>query len=86
MVPKVSINDPLAARRRWPGLGVKGTDLKEVGSTEMSAPLSTRKEYPDSSSCIDMDPEDTELRKIGPGVIDARLWSFPMPVQCQVWR
>ena len=50
LVPKVSIKEPLAARRRWPGRDTKGTDLKEVGSTEMSAPLSTRKRCPDSSS------------------------------------
>ena len=55
------------------------------GKTEMSAPLSIKKESPVFLSLTDMEPEDVMvLREMVPGIIDARRWSFPEC--CQVWR
>ena len=90
--PKVSIKVPLAARRRWPGLGKElpkdfSLDKKEIGNTDMSAPLSIKKEYFDAESKTDIDPEESVTRETMPGVNDARRWSFPGPRQCcRAWR
>ena len=42
--------------------------IKDKGITEMSAPVSTKKEKPDTLSNTDIEPWDTELRKSVPGV------------------
>ena len=60
-------------------------DFKNAkGITEMSAPLSTRKENPELESKTDIDPEDEVLRETMPGVIAARRWLFPEPTEA--WR
>ena len=84
LVPKVSMVEPLAALRRWPGRGMGALLLlsliiKDNGITEMSAPLSTRKEHLEVASKTDIDPDDEVLSETMPGVIDARLWRFPDP-------
>ena len=59
LVPKVSMKDPFAARRRCPGRGrrdVEQAGKKDKGITEMSAPVSTKKENSDSLSNTDMEP------------------------------
>ena len=90
-LPKVSIKVPFAARRRWPCLGKKlpvdcFLDKKEIGNTDMSAPLSIKKEHFEAESKTDIDPDVSVTREIMPGANDARLWSFPGPRCCQVWR
>ena len=79
-VPKVSIKVPFAARRRCPGRGTRSLcDLgrKEIGITEMSAPLSIKNEVPEALSNTDIEPEETELREMMPDATGARLWRFP---------
>ena len=56
-----------------------GIPKKDSGITEMSAPLSTRKEHWEFESQTDMDPEEEVLRETMPGVIGARRWRFPEP-------
>ena len=58
LVPKVSINEPFAALRRCPGLkrGLEEGDKKVKGITEMSAPVSTKKDNLDTVSSTDMEP------------------------------
>ena len=46
----------------------------------MSAPLSIKKDVPETLSKTDMEPEVTELREMMPDAIGVRLWSFPVPV------
>ena len=53
--------------------------IKDKGNTEMSAPLSTRKEHLEEASKTDIDPNDEVLSETMPGVADARLWRFPKP-------
>ena len=81
-MPKVSINEQLAALRRCPGRAggslVAGLRFKkDKGSTKMSAPVSTKKEDLETLSKTDIEPEDTEFKERVPGVIDARLSRFP---------
>ena len=83
-LPKVSIKVPLAARSRCPGrdagvLLVLVFSIKDKGNTEMSAPLSTKKEHCDTESKTDMEPEDSVVKETMPGVTDARRWRFPGP-------
>ena len=88
-LPNVSINVPLAARRRWPGRGVGDLlllllSIKDKGNTEMSAPLSTKKEHCDAESKTDKEPEDSVVKETMPGVTDARRWRFPgLDEHCQ---
>ena len=51
--------------------------MKDNGSTDMSAPVSTRKEDSEDSSKTDIDPVETEFKEMVPGAIDARRWRFP---------
>ena len=49
-LPKVSMKVPFAARNLWPRLGERSlldllADKKDVGKTDMSAPLSIKKEH-----------------------------------------
>ena len=86
----VSIKVPFAARRRCPCLG-KTADFwsgkNESGKTDMSAPLSIKKEHFDVESNTDMDPEESLLSETMPGVSDARRWSFPGPGRIDpAWR
>ena len=81
-MPKVSIKEPFAALKRCPGHGVDGLEFalivkKDKGSTDMSAPVSTKKEDPEDSSKTDIDPEETEFKEIVPDVNDVRRWLFP---------
>ena len=46
--------------------------MKDKGKTEMSAPLSTRKEHLDTESKTDIDPEVSVFKEMMPGVTDAR--------------
>ena len=88
-MPKVSIKEPFAALNRCPGRGGGGLEpglmaRKYNGSTDMSAPVSTKKEEPEDSSQTDIDPEDTEFKEIVPDVMDVRRWLFPESMV--VWR
>ena len=58
LVPNVSINEPLAARRRCPGRkrGLEEGGKKDNGITDMSAPVSTKKDNPETASDTDMEP------------------------------
>ena len=79
-LPKVSIDEPLAARRRCPGRARSWEAWrKDTGRTDMSAPLSTRKEVSEALSKTDIDPEETVLREGAPDVIDVRRELFPKP-------
>ena len=88
-MPKASIKEPFAALKRCPGRGVGGLEpalvaKKDKGSTDMSAPVSTKKEDREDSSKTDIDPEDTEFKEIVPDVTDVRRWLFPELTE--VWR
>ena len=74
--------EPLAARSRCPGraggsLAPGGTFKKDNGSTEMSAPVSTKKEELEEVSQTDIDPVETEFNERGPDVTDVRRLLFP---------
>ena len=82
---------PFAALRRCPGRGRDGgepcvTGRKDNGSTDISAPVSTKKEHLEDSSNTDIDPADTELREMVPGAIDARRWRFPEVKKTVAWQ
>ena len=81
--PNVRIADPLAATRvPGPAAGRPGKPTKEKGKTETSAPLSTRKVRPDTSSLMEMAPcprlmAEIEEELVVPGANAARRWRFP---------
>ena len=91
-LPKVSMKVPFAALSLCPCLGGRAlidllADKKDVGNTDMSAPLSIKKEHFEVASHTDMDPAESVTRETMPGVNDARRWSFPGPwMCCRVWR
>ena len=56
-VPNVLMEDPFAARSPL----ASGEDLSAAGKTEMSAPVSTRNAFLDSSSCTDRVPGGADV-------------------------
>ena len=69
--PNVLIADPLAATSDPDvdkGEAVRGVDMvdgdKDTGKTETSAPLSTRKRRPESSSLMDMAPNPVVMEEM----------------------
>ena len=76
-VPNVWILDPLAAKRK----DESGRDLSLAGNTEMSAPVSTKKDFSERSSQTDKVPEGAVVMMrmdwCLPGATAARLWRFP---------
>ena len=80
-VPKVRIDDPLAARSFSPS----GLDLSDAGNTEISAPVSTRNAFLDLSSQTDRVPDGAAetiliwLEEVVPGATAARRGRFPTP-------
>ena len=84
------MKEPFAALRRCPGRGggilepalMVKKDKKT--STDMSAPVSTKKEDFEDSSKTDIDPVETEFKEIVPDVIDVRRWLFPELTEA--WR
>ena len=82
LVPKVSMYEPLAARRRCPGWAGGSfapclTFKNDNGSTEMSAPVSTKKADLEEVSQTDIEPLETEFKDRVPDVIDVRRSRFP---------